>query len=48
MNRTVSVYMSPESYEKLSKIAEDQERSLNWLINKILNKYLEDQEDASK
>lgn len=48
MNRTVSIYMNPNLYEKLSKIAEDQERSLNWLINKILNKYLEDQENASK
>lgn len=48
MNRTVSIYMNPNAYEKLSKIAEDQERSLNWLINKILNKYLEDQENASK
>lgn len=48
MNRTVSIYMNPNTYEKLSKIAENQERSLNWLINKILNKYLEDQENASK
>ena len=38
MNKTVSVYMNPDLYEKLSKIAENQERSLNWLINKILNK----------
>ena len=48
MNKAVSIYLDQEFYKKLSEIAEREERSLNWLINKILNKYLEDQENASK
>ena len=48
MNKTVSIYLNQDFYKKLYEIAEKEERSLNWLINKILKKYIEEQEDESK
>ena len=48
MNKAVSIYLDQDFYKKLSEIAEKEERSLNWLINKILKKFVEDQDNESK
>lgn len=48
MNKAVSIYLDQDFHKKLSEIAEKEERSLNWLINKILKKYVEDQDSESK
>ena len=48
MNKAVSIYLNQDIYKKLAETAEKEERSLNWLINKILKKYIEDQNNESK
>lgn len=45
MNKAVSIYLDHDFYKKLFEMAEREERSLNWLINKILKKYVEDQDN---
>lgn len=47
MNKTVSIYLDTEFYRELSEIAKKEERSLNWLINKILKKFVEEQKDVN-
>ena len=43
MNKTVSIYLDTEFYKELSEIAKKDDRSLNWLINKVLKKFVEEQ-----
>ena len=47
MNKTVSIYLDMDFYLLLSDIAKKEERSLNWLINKVLKKFVEEQKDAN-
>ena len=47
MNKTVSIYLDMNFYKELSDIAKKEERSLNWLINKVLKKFVEEQKDAN-
>ena len=47
MNKTVSIYLDTEFYRELSEIAKKEERSLNWLINKIIKKFVEEQKDVN-
>ena len=47
MNKTVSIYLDIEFYRELSEIAKKEERSLNWLINKVLKKFVEGQKDVN-
>ena len=47
MNKTVSIYLDTEFYRELLEIAKKEERSLNWLINKVLKKFVEEQKDAN-
>ena len=45
MNKTVSIYLDMDFYKELSDIAKKEERSLNWLINKVLKKFVEEQRE---
>lgn len=47
MNKTVSIYLDIEFYRELSEIAKKEERSLNWLINKVLKKFVGEQKDVN-
>ena len=47
MNKTVSIYLDTEFYRELLEIAKKEERSLNWLINKVLKKFIEEQKDVN-
>ena len=38
--KTCSIYFEKELYKKLSEIAKEDDRSLNWLINKIAKDYI--------
>ena len=42
MNKAVSIYLNQDFYKKLYEIAKREERSINWLINKILKKYIKE------
>lgn len=45
MNKTVSIYLDMDFYKELSDIAKKEERSLNWIINKVLKKFVEEQKE---
>ena len=47
MNKTVSIYLDTEFYRELLEIAKKEEGSLNWLINKVLKKFIEEQKDVN-
>ena len=42
MNKTVSIYLDVDFYKKLSEIAKEEERSINYIVNKALKKFVEE------
>ena len=42
MNKTVSIYLDVDFYKELSEIAKEEERSINYIVNKVLKKFVEE------
>lgn len=42
MNKTVSIYLDVDFYKELSEIAKEEERSINYIVNKALKKFVEE------
>jgi hypothetical protein len=45
-NKPVTIYPSLELYEKISKDAKNQDRSVKYIIEKILKEYYENKEST--
>ena len=42
-NRKLSAYVNEETYKEFVKMAESQERSVSWLLEKLIKEYLKNE-----